>query len=152
MSATARELLRQALFIRATHHFALPGRATGAGTRVPRCRCMSRLPWETMVAQHCPAHLVVGVVSGGGAAPSARLLIRLLDRFDLKRNWAIAVIEEPSGETVHCAFESAADADKLANTFIARPTGSYPGWLSERSFSLDATARKAILAGLNSDR
>jgi hypothetical protein len=105
-----------------------------------------------MVAQHRPAHLVVGVVVSGGAAPSAKLLISLLNKFDLKRNWAVTVIDDPSGDTVHCAFEAEADADKLANTFMARPIGKYSGWLSERSFRLDAAARKAILAGLNSDR
>jgi hypothetical protein len=99
----------------ALFHFALPGRAPQvmrAGATEPEPGLLVAdecplLPWETMVAQLCPA----------------------------------TVVRDPPGDGVHCAFESE-----------ARPTGNYPGWLSERSFSLDATARKAILAGLNEDR
>jgi len=79
-------------------------------------------------------------------------VIQLLAAINLKRNWAVTVIDEPTGNAVHSAFEAEADAGKLADVLLARTIGQYPGWASQRSFRLDANTRKAISAGLRGHR
>ena len=57
------------------------------------------------------------------------------------------VIDRQRGAAIHCLFELEQDALRLARAMNARRTDSYPGWQSQRVFSLErAYARARSLA------
>ena len=57
------------------------------------------------------------------------------------------VIDRQRGPAIHCLFEREEDALRLARAMNARRSDTYPGWKSQRAFSLEkAYARARSLA------
>ena len=109
---------------------------------------MPKLTWDAIVNKHPAGHLVVGVVDGP-AASSSRLLGKLLRRVAPRGDYSLCILKERTGPTVHVVFERKDDADKFAQGHRASAMGRYPGWASQRSFSMGKEARRAIAGALN---
>ena len=45
---------------------------------------------------------------------------------------------------VHCVFENASDANRVSEALQAGVVGRYPGWASQREFTLDGMAIRTI--------
>mgnify|MGYP000741517692 CR=1 FL=1 len=120
---------------------------------------MPKMAWTTLVAKHPVSHLVAASVPiGEGQDIGTRhlrelhaLLSRLLTRLAPVGDHAITIVRDSGSPEIHAAFSERSDADRLAATVKARPTGRYPEWASRRLFVLDHPTSAAIAASLAAD-
>lgn len=116
---------------------------------------MAEISWSAFVARCPAAHLVAGVLpekEGGGAKLRRRLelLGRLLKRLGLDGPYALAIDRSGARPEVHCAFEHEADARRVGEALLAETTDRYHGgWQSQRTFTIDAEATRAIKSALH---
>jgi len=82
-------------------------------------------------------HLIVAWYEGKSPGQRAVYLLRKVIRSLGADGSFSVVINRQSGQSVHCAFEIKEDADRLAGAMKARRIEKYPGWKSQRGFSLD---------------
>lgn len=112
------------------------------------------MSWSAFIAHYPAAHLIAGVLpekEGGGAKLRRRLelLARLLKRLGLDGNYALVIDREGARPEVHCAFESEVDARRVGEALLADITNRYHGWQSQRAFTIDAQATRAIKSALH---
>lgn len=98
-------------------------------------------------------HLVVGQADTGvsAIAPQVRALADLIVALHPRGFYSVRPVEDECGPAIHCAFESEADAARLARTVRAIEIVRYPGFRSERAFHLNDRSADVIdrtLAGL----
>ena len=110
---------------------------------------MSEMPWSGFIERFPTAHLIAGVLpekEGGGAKLRRRLelLSRLLRRLGLEGSYALVINRDGSRPEIHCAFEGEVDARLVAQALRASNISRYPHWASQRAFSLDARATRAL--------
>jgi hypothetical protein len=118
---------------------------------------MPKVSWSAFIERHPAAHLIAGVVLEGdpitgNARWACGLLAKLIGRLAPKDVYAIAVDRHGRTPEIHSVFATEADARKLANAVRADRAGRYPGWASQRTFTLDAEACRAIAAALKTDK
>jgi hypothetical protein len=116
---------------------------------------MSRVPWHLFQDRQPQAHLVVGVLAladgppGGDDLTAAQsVLMRLFRKYKLAGDYAATVVRETGRTELYFAFESEADATKLAAILKAEVTSSYAGWATQRAFQLDGAMVTAVAASL----
>jgi hypothetical protein len=114
---------------------------------------MPKLSWSAFIELHPAAHLVAGVLPEGEATPVTRqalkLMTRLIARLAPKGLNALTIDRQNPTPEIDCVFEREIDARRIADALGARIAGRYPGWASQRTFRVDAKARKAIAAALD---
>ena len=117
---------------------------------------MSSLSWPTFLKNFPQGHLVAAVAVDVGADEigSRRLrglrdlLHRVIARLPLVGAFALTVSRAAGFPEILCGFETRADADALAGLSKATTTDRYPGFATQRAFSLDAPMEAALRAGL----
>lgn len=77
---------------------------------------------------------------------------RLIENLGLRADWAVDRMQDGRGFSVHCVFALPEDAQKVAAAVQAKGIGRYPGFASQREFTLDATMRKNISTALTEHR
>lgn len=98
-------------------------------------------------------YLVLGQADEGGPpiVDTARALHDLILTFGPQGHYSVRSIEDECGPAVHCAFESKADADRLAATVGAIEIVRYQCYRSERVFCLNdnvaRTIRRKVVGG-----
>jgi hypothetical protein len=106
---------------------------------------MRKVPWSDLTIDSSTAHLVAGIVADDN---TPRLLIQiiasLMKHLELKGEYALAVNRGMGTTEIHCAFRQQADADLFAESVEAVASNNYPGWLSQRAFSLHDAAVERI--------
>jgi len=120
---------------------------------------MPKTAWTTFVARHPGGHLVAATVpieadKDIGTRHLKDLharLSRLVTRLAPVGDYAIAIVRDAGPPEIHVAFVERSDADRLAATVKARPTGRYPEWGSRKLFVLDEPTGAAIAASLATD-
>jgi hypothetical protein len=120
---------------------------------------MPKMVWSTFVARHPGGHLVAATVpietdQDIGTRHVKDLhakLSRLLTRLAPVGDYAVTIVRDSGPPEIHTAFSERSDADRLAATVKARPTGRYPEWGSRRLFVLDEPTGSAIAASLATD-
>ena len=114
----------------------------------------AEVSWSAFI-DRCPAaHLIAGVLpekEGGGAKLRRRLdlLARLLKRLGLDGCYALVIDRSGIRPEIHCAFECEPDARRVGQALLAKDTSRYQGWKSQRAFTLDAQATRAIKSALH---
>jgi hypothetical protein len=95
-------------------------------------------------------YLVLGQADAGGfpIVETARDLHDLIVAFRPQGLYSVRTIEDECGPAVHCAFESKADADRLATTVGALEIARYETYRSERAFYVNDNATRAIRRAL----
>ncbi|HYC64225.1 MAG TPA: hypothetical protein VEC14_05790 [Reyranellaceae bacterium] len=123
---------------------------------------MPRHDWDEFLRASRPAHLVAGLVPR--TANAARLgrpgrvnlswsavLETVVTTLRPQHGYSIAHLPDDMGSVVLCAFEHAADADRLAELTRAvddpRQVGAWAelGWASRRCFLFDRHARRELV-------
>ena len=103
---------------------------------------MPKVPWSEFVIDKSGAHLLVGTVTGD---KTPNLLVRhvgsLMNHL-AKGEHSLTVNRSVGTAEIHCAFRQ--QADSFAASVQAMATDKYPGWLSQRAFTLDAPAAQRI--------
>ncbi len=120
---------------------------------------MSSLSWPAFLKNFPQGHLVAAVAVDVGADEigSRRLrglrdlLHRVVGRMASNGGFALTVSRAAGFPEILCGFETQADADALVMLSNARSTDRYPGFATQRVFSLDAPMEAALRAGLMSD-
>jgi hypothetical protein len=106
---------------------------------------MPKLPWSEFISDKSRAHLVAGIIADDN---TPRLLIQivasLVNHLELKGEYALAVNRGMGTAEIHCAFRQQADADLFAESVQTMASDNYPGWLSQRAFSLHDDAVERI--------
>jgi hypothetical protein len=115
---------------------------------------MSSLSWPSFLKNFPSGHLVVAVAVDVGADEIGSR--RLRDLRDLLRQFvgglplsgafALTVSRAAGFPEILCAFEIEADARLLAKPVCAEPAAGYPGFASQRVFSLDTPLEAALRA------
>jgi hypothetical protein len=114
---------------------------------------MEKLSWADFVRLHPAAHLVTAaVVPPRSGHHLARLPRQLIRKQAPASDYATAIVRISGFAEIHCGFAAKADADRLASLVKARvprrpPEAVVSGWLSHRTFVLNAT-KEVALAGL----
>jgi hypothetical protein len=117
---------------------------------------MEKLSWADFVRRHPAAHLVTAAVvpprSGHHLARLPRQLNQPIRKQAPASDYATAIVRITGFAEIHCGFAAKADADRLASLVKARvprrpPEAVVSGWLSHRTFVLNAT-KEVALAGL----
>jgi hypothetical protein len=100
-------------------------------------------------------HLIVGVLAftddtpDGDELPAAQsVLTRFVKKHKPAMDYAATVIRDAGRSEVYFAFESEADAAKLAAFLKAEVSNSYSGWATQRAFRLDGAMVTALAATL----
>jgi len=120
---------------------------------------MPKTVWTTFATRHPGGHLVVATVpieadQDIGTRHLKDLharLSRLLTRLAPVGDYALTIVRDAGPPEIHVAFAERSDADRLAATVKARPTGRYPEWGSRRLFVLDEATGAALVASLAVD-
>lgn len=120
---------------------------------------MPKTAWTTFVARHPGGHLVAATVPieadqdiGTRHLKNRHAqLSRLVSRLAPVGDYAVTIVRDIGPPEIHAVFAERRDADRLAATVKARPTGRYPEWGSRRLFVLDEPAGAAIAASLATD-
>jgi hypothetical protein len=114
---------------------------------------MPRRSFEDLLDDFPRAHLVVGhVESLKATATGEKAVSRLIDSLGPRADWATGQMQNGRGFAVHCVFARPEDAQKLAAAVQAKGIGRYPGFASQREFTLDTGMRKNISAALSEHR
>jgi len=79
------------------------------------------------------------------------LLHRVIGRTASNGGFALTVSRAAGFPEILCGFEAQADADALAALSNAQPTDRYPGFATQRVFSLDTPMEASLRAGLLSE-
>jgi hypothetical protein len=91
-------------------------------------------------------HLIMGILDedlSGAPRKGFDALAKLLRRLRFKGDYALTISRVKGRVEIHCAFRRQADADLFAASVQAVALDTYPGWLSQRAFTLDvATAQR----------
>ena len=120
---------------------------------------MSSLSWPAFL-KNCPhGHLLAAVAVDVGADEigSRRLrglrdlLFRVIGGMASNGSFALTVSRASGYPEILCGFETQADADAVASLAHAEPTDRFPGFATQRVFTLDAPLEAALRAGLMSD-
>jgi hypothetical protein len=116
---------------------------------------MPKVAWSTFVSSRSGVHLVAGVIPPEIQwwAPKQLLSLigSLVTRLVPAGRYALTIDRESGTPEIQCAFEQAADADKLAAVVHAEPVVDASGWTSHRTFVLDDAVGAAIKASLASN-
>jgi hypothetical protein len=80
------------------------------------------------------------------------LLRRLISRLMPTGVYAIGILRKGSDASIWCGFSAKADADRLADAVRAKCVSQWPGWASQRAFTLDESLRAVIAAALATRR
>ncbi len=111
---------------------------------------MPKVSWSTFVDRHPVGHLVVARLPADG--PPARSLqgqlSRLLGRLGVSGDYSLAIVRSSGHPEIHAGFEMPTAAGRLARTVQAAETDGYPGWGSQRIFTLNDATSAAIDASL----
>jgi hypothetical protein len=114
---------------------------------------MPRRSFEDLLNDFPRAHLLVGHVESLKATATAEKAIsRLIESLGPRADWATGQMQDGRGFAVHCVFARTEDAQRLAAAVRAMGIGRYPGFASQREFTLDAGMRKGISAALAKHR
>lgn len=114
---------------------------------------MPKRSFEDLLDEFPRAHLIVGHVESLKATATAEKVIGgLIESLGLRADWATGQIQDGRGFAVHCVFARPEDAQRLAAAVQAKGIGRYPGFASQREFTLDATMRKNIATALAEHR
>src|SRR5262245_16601497 len=110
---------------------------------------MPRISWSRFVDSYPTGHLIAGIVPEEHVmAASPRELInvmsKLLSRLRLRGSYALTVDRQNMTPEIHCVFERELEVALVAQALEAHVASRYPGWVSQRTFRLDAEARRAI--------
>jgi hypothetical protein len=106
---------------------------------------MPKVPWSDLTLNSSTAHLVAGIVADDNTPRLlSHVVASLLRQLELKGEYALAVNRGMGTAEIHCAFRHQADADLFAASVQAMASDNYPGWLSQRAFSLDDAAIERI--------
>lgn len=117
---------------------------------------MPRTNWTSFLEEHPGGHIVVANVDTDDNGPSVRALLstgrdllrRLIRRLKPTGFYAIGILRKGSDGSIWCGFSTKADADRLAEAVRAKCVSQWPGWASQRAFTLDETLRSIIAAAL----
>lgn len=90
-----------------------------------------------MVDEVSLEHLVVAWFEDGTSGNASVYLLKKAIRTLGTKGAVSIVINREHGQAVLCSFELKEDADRLARAMKARRIDKYPGWKSQRGFSLD---------------
>lgn len=120
---------------------------------------MRSMSWPAFLKNFPQGHLVVAVAADVGADEigSRRLrglrdlLQRVITRMASDGGFALTVSRAAGFPEILCGFEAQSDADALAALSSAHPTDHYPGFATQRVFSLDTPMEAALRAGLLSE-
>ncbi len=116
---------------------------------------MSSLSWPAFLKNFPHGHLVAAVAVDVGADEigSRRLrglrdlLFRVIGGMASNGSFALTVSRASGYPEILCGFETQTDADAVASLTHAGPTDRFPGFATQRVFTLDAP----LEAGLMSD-
>jgi hypothetical protein len=116
---------------------------------------MSRIPWRLFQDHQPRAHLVVGTIvqaEGPAGLEDSTAALAALRRLARQQkpvgDYAATVIREVGWPELYFAFDDEADAQKFAASVKAEPSGSYPGWASQRAFEMDSAKVRELEAAL----
>lgn len=120
---------------------------------------MSSLSWPAFLKNFPHGHLVAAVAVHVGADEigSRRLrdlrdlLHRVIGGMASNGSYALTVSRAAGFPEILCGFEARTDADAFASLAEVTTTDRYPGFATQRVFSLDAPLEAALRAGLISD-
>lgn len=121
---------------------------------------MPRTSWTSFLDEHPGGHIVVANVDTDDNGPSVRALLstgrdllrRLINRLKPTGLYAIGLLRKGADGSIWCGFSTKADADRLAEAVRAKCVSRWPGWASQRVFTLDETLRSVIATGLATRR
>ena len=105
---------------------------------------MPKVPWSEFVIDKPARHLVVGIVADDDTPNLLSRHITSLMNYLAKGLYAVTVSRDRGTAEIHCAFRRQADADLFAASVQAMASDNYPGWLSQRAFTLDDATAKRI--------
>jgi len=89
--------------------------------------------------------LVAGIVVGDNPPNLLSWLVgSLVKHRGPKGEYALTVYRGTGTVEIHCAFRQQADADSFAASVQAVAVDIHPGWLSQRTFTLDVAAAHRI--------
>lgn len=120
---------------------------------------MSSLSWPAFLKNFPHGHLVVAVAVDVGADEigSRRLrglrdlLRQVIGSLPTSGAFALTVSRAAGFPQILCAFETEADAGRLAALARAEPAEDFPGFATQRVFRLDTGLEAVLRAGLLSD-
>jgi len=116
---------------------------------------MPQVTWERLAKDPSLLHLVAGALPPARArmrqerlrdAFREELIGRLVSTLRPKGPWAMTAIGDAETSEVHVAFGRRSDAERIAVVVDAKGTGRYPGWGTQRRFTLDRAAEARFTA------
>lgn len=117
---------------------------------------MRSMSWPAFLKDFPQGHIVAAVAVDVGADEigSRRLrglrdlLHRVVIRMASDGGFALTVSRAAGFPEILCGFEAQTDANALATLSSAEPTDRYPGFVTQRLFTLDAAMESALRASL----
>ena len=99
-------------------------------------------------------HLVVAWPGDFRAAIQrrGRLMVALVEALEPKGEYTVVLVDHGGGTTIHCSFDAAADALRLAKAVHATEIRQFAGHRTQRAFVLDDEAERTIQEALATQR
>jgi hypothetical protein len=101
---------------------------------------MPKVTWSEAMVRFPVGHLVAGILDedlSGTPRKAYDALAKLLRRLSSKGDYALTISRQRERVEIHCVFENENDARRVSEALQAGVMGRYPGWASQREFTLD---------------
>jgi hypothetical protein len=108
---------------------------------------MPKVTWSEAMVRFPAGHLVVGILDedlSGTPRKGYDALATLLRRLRPKGDYALTISRAKGRMVIHCVFENESDARRVSEALQADVIGRYPGWASQREFTLDGKTIQTI--------